>query len=100
MIKCYTQYSMGYSGLGFSIAGGEGNQHVLGDNGIFITKIIPGGPAEEEGTLSVGDRILQVSYLYFYYDWHNYCYCTLHVHVGYNNEIFIYCYNPCLYTCR
>ena len=51
-----------YSGLGFSIAGGEGNQHVLGDNGIFITKIIPGGPAEEEGTLSVGDRILQVRY--------------------------------------
>lgn len=47
-------------GLGFSIAGGRGNQHVLGDDGIFITKIIPGGPAEEEGTLSVGDRILQV----------------------------------------
>ena len=33
---------------------------MLGDDGIFITKIIPGGPAEEEGTLSVGDRILQV----------------------------------------
>lgn len=49
-----------YVGLGFSIAGGQGNQHVLGDDGIFITKIIPGGPAEEEGTLSVGDRILQV----------------------------------------
>ena len=48
------------SGLGFSIAGGRGNQHVLGDDGIFITKIIPDGPAEEEGTLSVGDRILQV----------------------------------------
>ena len=47
-------------GLGFSIAGGRGNQHVLGDDGIFITKIIPDGPAEEEGTLSVGDRILQV----------------------------------------
>ena len=48
------------AGLGFSIAGGHGNQHVLGDDGIFITKIIPHGPAEEEGTLSVGDRILQV----------------------------------------
>ena len=47
-------------GLGFSIAGGRGNQHVLGDDGIFLTKIIPGGPAEEEGTLSVGDRILKV----------------------------------------
>ena len=48
-------------GLGFSIAGGHGNQHVLGDDGIFLTKIIPGGPAEEEGTLAVGDRILKVS---------------------------------------
>lgn len=33
---------------------------MLGDDGIFVTKIIPDGPAEEEGTLSVGDRILQV----------------------------------------
>ena len=59
-----TEYKVGMltnlSGLGFSIAGGHGNQHVLGDDGIFITKIIPDGPAEEEGTLSVGDRILQV----------------------------------------
>ena len=48
------------AGLGFSIAGGSDNQHVLGDDGIFITKLIPGGAAEEEGTLAVGDRILQV----------------------------------------
>ena len=48
-------------GLGFSIAGGRGNQHVLGDDGIFITKIIPEGPAEEDATLSTGDRILQVA---------------------------------------
>lgn len=48
------------SGLGFSIAGGMGNQHLKGDDGIFVTKIIPQGAAEEEGTLSVGDRILQV----------------------------------------
>lgn len=54
------------AGLGFSIAGGRGNQHVLGDDGIFLTKIIPGGPAEEEGTLSVGDRIIQVNYMYMY----------------------------------
>ena len=48
------------AGLGFSIAGGIGNEHVKDDNGIFVTKIIPGGAAEEEGSLSVGDRILQV----------------------------------------
>ena len=34
---------------------------MLGDDGIFVTKIIPGGAAEEQGTLSSGDRILQVS---------------------------------------
>lgn len=57
------------SGLGFSIAGGCGNQHVLGDDGIFVTKLIPGGPAEEDGTLDVGDRIIKVPiklYTYMY----------------------------------
>ena len=48
-------------GLGFSIAGGYDNMHIDGDDGIFITKIIEGGVAEEEGTLSVGDRILEVN---------------------------------------
>ena len=46
--------------MGFSIAGGQDNQHALGDNGIFVTKIIPNGPAEEEGSLAVGDRIVEV----------------------------------------
>ena len=45
---------------GFDISGGCDNQHVLGDNGIFITKIIPRGPAEDCGLLNVGDRILEV----------------------------------------
>lgn len=48
------------AGLGFSIAGGIGNEHVKDDDGIFVTKIITDGAAEEEGSLSVGDRILQV----------------------------------------
>ena len=52
-----------YSGLGFSIAGGEGNQHIPGDNGIFVTKIIEGGAAEVDGRLAVGDRLLMVSYV-------------------------------------
>ena len=47
-------------GLGFSIAGGVGNQHVVGDNGIFVTKILPGLAADMEGSLSVGDRIMEV----------------------------------------
>ena len=53
--------SKGTKGLGFSIAGGVGNQHIPGDNGIYITKIIEGGAAEHDGTLQVGDKILSVS---------------------------------------
>ena len=49
------------AGLGFSIAGGHGNQHVPGDNGIYITKIIDGGAAQQDGRLQVGDKIISVS---------------------------------------
>lgn len=55
--------SKGTKGLGFSIAGGVGNQHIPGDNGIFITKIIEGGAAEHDGRPQVGDKILSVSIL-------------------------------------
>ncbi len=57
---CPLKFPTLYTGLGFSIAGGRGNQHVLGDDGIFVTKIIPDGAAEMEETLAVGDRIIQV----------------------------------------
>ena len=29
----------GSKGLGFTIAGGIGNQHIPGDNGIYVTKV-------------------------------------------------------------
>lgn len=48
-------------GLGFSIAGGIGNQHIPGDNSIYITKIIEGGAAQKDGRLQIGDRLLAVS---------------------------------------
>lgn len=51
----------GSKGLGFSIAGGRGNQHVLGDNGIYITKIIDGGAAQQDERLQVGDKLLNVN---------------------------------------
>nr|XP_020011035.1 disks large homolog 3 isoform X3 [Castor canadensis] len=38
----------GPKGLGFSIAGGIGNQHIPGDNSIYITKIIEGGAAQKD----------------------------------------------------
>lgn len=43
--------SQGNSGLGFSIAGGTDNPHVGDDPSIFITKIIPGGAAAQDGRL-------------------------------------------------
>uniref|UniRef100_H3DHE7 Discs large MAGUK scaffold protein 3 n=1 Tax=Tetraodon nigroviridis TaxID=99883 RepID=H3DHE7_TETNG len=49
------------SGLGFSIAGGIGNQHIPGDNSIYITKIIEGGAAQKDGRLQTGDRLLAVN---------------------------------------
>ncbi|XP_063430161.1 disks large 1 tumor suppressor protein-like isoform X5 [Mytilus trossulus] len=51
----------GNKGLGFSIAGGIGNQHIPGDNGIFVTKIIEGGAAEQDGRLATGDRLIAVN---------------------------------------
>ena len=50
-----------FAGLGFSIAGGKGNQHVPNDDGIYITKIIDGGAAQTDGRLQVGDKIVRVS---------------------------------------
>uniref|UniRef100_A0A8C1S0C4 Discs large MAGUK scaffold protein 4 n=1 Tax=Cyprinus carpio TaxID=7962 RepID=A0A8C1S0C4_CYPCA len=54
----------GPKGLGFSIAGGVGNQHVPGDNSIYVTKIIEGGAAHKDGRLQIGDKILAVNNMY------------------------------------
>ncbi|KAK8733914.1 hypothetical protein OTU49_006243 [Cherax quadricarinatus] len=50
----------GNKGLGFSIAGGIGNQHIPGDNGIYITKIMEGGAAHVDGRVCVGDKLVAV----------------------------------------
>ncbi|XP_058633914.1 disks large homolog 1 isoform X14 [Onychostoma macrolepis] len=51
----------GPKGLGFSIAGGVGNQHIPGDNSIYITKIIEGGAAHKDGRLQIGDKLMAVN---------------------------------------
>ncbi|XP_040205412.1 disks large homolog 1 isoform X5 [Rana temporaria] len=51
----------GPKGLGFSIAGGVGNQHIPGDNSIYVTKIIEGGAAHKDGQLQIGDKLLAVN---------------------------------------
>lgn len=50
----------GGKGLGFSIAGGIGNQHIPGENGIYVTKIMEGGAAHVDGRLSIGDKLIAV----------------------------------------
>ena len=44
----------GPSGLGFNIVGGEE------DEGIFVSYILPGGPADVSGSLHKGDQLLSV----------------------------------------
>lgn len=48
--------AQGNSGLGFSIAGGTDNPHIGDDPSIFITKIIPGGAAAQDGRLRWGEE--------------------------------------------
>uniref|UniRef100_A0AC35EUN7 Uncharacterized protein n=1 Tax=Panagrolaimus sp. PS1159 TaxID=55785 RepID=A0AC35EUN7_9BILA len=55
----------GPSGLGFSIAGGYGNQHVAGDNGIFVTRIIENSAAYFDGRIRPMDKILAVDNIIF-----------------------------------
>lgn len=51
----------GTSGLGFSIAGGTDNPHIGTDTAIYITKLISGGAASNDGRLKVNDCIAAVS---------------------------------------
>ena len=53
----------GNKGLGFTIAGGIGNQHIPGDNGIYVTKVMDGGAAAADGRISVGDSLVAVKNL-------------------------------------
>lgn len=49
------------SGLGLSIAGGKGSTPYRGDDeGIFISRVTEGGPAEQAG-LRVGDKLIAVN---------------------------------------
>ncbi|XP_052314523.1 tyrosine-protein phosphatase non-receptor type 13 isoform X2 [Oncorhynchus keta] len=47
------------SGLGFQIVEGQNSGHV--DLGTFISSIIPGGPADINGCLKPGDRLISVN---------------------------------------
>ncbi|OUC49345.1 putative PDZ/DHR/GLGF domain protein [Trichinella nativa] len=51
------------TGLGFSVAGGRGSSSVgkTADECIFISRITPGGAADRDGKLRVGDRVLSIN---------------------------------------
>ena len=51
----------GSKGLGFTIAGGIGAQHIPGDNGVYITMVTEGGAAAADGQIAVGDRLVAVA---------------------------------------
>lgn len=44
----------------FQYSRGVGNQHIPGDNSIYVTKIIEGGAAHKDGRLQIGDKLLAV----------------------------------------
>ncbi|XP_028404965.1 protein scribble homolog isoform X2 [Dendronephthya gigantea] len=49
-------------GLGFSIAGGRGSTPYKGtDQAIFISKLAPGGTAELDRRLNIGDKVLSIN---------------------------------------
>ena len=56
-------YFQGSKGLGFTIAGGISKQHIPGDNGIYVTKVMDGGAAAADGRIAVGDRLVAVKNL-------------------------------------
>lgn len=51
------------AGLGIAIAGGAGTPYKPDDNGIYISKIIDGGAAHQDGRIAVGDRLVAVKNL-------------------------------------
>lgn len=48
------------SGLGFNIRGGSDANYLRGHPGIFVTSIKPGGSADRDSRLKIGDRLLEV----------------------------------------
>lgn len=57
----FLMFLQGGAGLGFSIAGGTDNPHIDDDFGIYITKVIKGGAAAQDGRLRVNDCITAVN---------------------------------------
>eukprot|EP00051_Salpingoeca_urceolata_P029687 m.490680 g.490680 ORF g.490680 m.490680 type:complete len:1184 (+) comp28474_c0_seq1:274-3825(+) len=55
------EFVKGVNGLGFSIAGGTDDRVEESDTAIYVTNVLPGGAADQDGRLCIGDRILKVN---------------------------------------
>ncbi|XP_054157108.1 disks large homolog 2-like [Oppia nitens] len=51
----------GDKGFGLCISGGRNNQHIKGDNGIFVTRVVDNGVAERDGRICVGDQLIAIN---------------------------------------
>ena len=55
-------------GLGFSISGGKGAEPFMeGSDAVFISKVADDGPAAKDAKLLLGDKLIQVINLRYYY---------------------------------
>lgn len=59
--KILLNLKRGTTGLGFNIVGGTDMPNHEGDCGIFVSKIKKDGAAFIDGTLKIGDRILELN---------------------------------------
>lgn len=48
------------SGFGFSIIGGTDGRNFIGNNGLYVSRVIEGGAAHADGRLSVGDKLINI----------------------------------------
>jgi hypothetical protein len=47
-------------GLGFSITGGTDDCATEGDSSIYVSAIIDGGTADQDGRLQIGDKVISL----------------------------------------
>lgn len=55
------ELNKGDKGFGICISGGSDNQHIKGDNSIYVTRIVDNGVAQMDGRIEVGDRLLAIN---------------------------------------
>ena len=55
------ELNKGDKGFGICITGGTDNQHIKGDDGIYVTRIVENGVAERDGRIDVGDLLIAIN---------------------------------------